>query len=118
RLCEALCHSWIAVCCVQINQACATSNHRSYHAFNGTTQRFFERRKSRRPTSIVYLVLGGRCDGPRRCFGCVTARDALTNERASAIFGQAFGADDPRKKSFVGEVLLDCAHCFLAGQKH
>ena len=40
--------------------------------------------------------------------------DILTEKRAATIFGQAFGADDPRKEGLVDEVLLDCVHRLLA----
>ena len=118
RFGEALCHSWIAVGYVQINQARAASNYRLYHARSCTTQRFFEWGKSCDSNGIIDFVRRGRCDRLRRRFGCVTTRDILTEKRAATIFGQAFGADDPGKEGLVHEVLLDCVHCFLAGQKH
>src|SRR5213076_2284165 len=91
---EALCHGWIAVRHVQIDQARSTADRRLHHAHHCSTQSFFERRK--------------RCD----------ATGALTQKSASTVLRQAFGAYHSRKKCLVSEILFDRSQCLLAGQKY
>ena len=49
-------------------------------------------------------------------FASLLAADAEKGQ--PTIFRQTFGADDTRKQTAIGQILLDCAKRFLAGQKH
>src|SRR5262245_55948938 len=83
------------------------------HAYNCSTQRFFERRKCRDALGVLRFVAILR---RLRAFcraGILVGDDTLAQKSASTVLRQAFRAYNPRKKCLVSEILLDRSHRLL-----
>ena len=111
---ETLCHGWIAVRHVQIDQARSAADHRIHHADHCLTQRFFERRKRRDVTGTLSLVGSLRRLRAFGRAGTLLGDDTLAQKSASTVLRQTFGAYNPRKKCLVSEILFDRSQRLLS----
>ena len=117
RFGQSLCHYWIAIRHIKIDQACPAPDNWFNHSGHGSAEPFLERSKISGYACRFLDLIGRRCSRTRRRFARIGSH-ASSQERAPTVVCQSFGTHNPGKKRPIDEVLLDRSQCFLAGEKH